>query len=294
MEVNIEPGKYILAVSGGVDSVVLFDLLIRKPEIELVVAHFNHGIRDESDEDEVFVTVSAKRRNILCEVGHGKLGPTASEETARTARYNFLNQVKDKHEALGIITAHHQDDLIETAFINLLRGTGPKGLISMLTNSEIVRPMLQIPKNQILKYAKDNQLVWVEDKTNQDTKYLRNNIRAIMKKKLSDATRAEVLEYIEQMKNNYDESNILVKGIEGYLFMDESTLKRSSFIFLPHDVANEVVARWLRKFDISSDRPTIDRLSVAIKTAKAGSSHSINKQYTLEFSVELAYLEHLS
>ncbi len=117
MEISIStPGKYVLAVSGGVDSMTLLHLLSKKPVVELVVAHFDHGIRPDSTEDERLVAETAQEYNLPLEVGHGKLDAGASEKNAREARYQFLESVAKKHTAKGVITAHHQDDLIGTIF----------------------------------------------------------------------------------------------------------------------------------------------------------------------------------
>src|SRR5258708_37503607 len=99
MKVNTPPGKYILAVSGGVDSMVLLDLLSKKPDVELVVAHFNHGIRADSNLDEELVEKAAQKHGLFHEVGYGKLGAGASEETAREASYKFLKSAARKHKA---------------------------------------------------------------------------------------------------------------------------------------------------------------------------------------------------
>src|SRR3989338_6989044 len=105
---------------------------------------------------------TAQKYGLPFEVGHGRLGKAASEETARQARYEFLDKVKRKYKADAIITAHHQDDLIETAFLNILRGTGRKGL-SSIVNPKIRRPILNVPKAEILAYAKQHHLKWYED-----------------------------------------------------------------------------------------------------------------------------------
>lgn len=141
MRVNILPGKYIVAVSGGVDSTVLLDLLTQKDGVQLVVAHFNHGIRPAANRDEAFVRALAAKYDLPFEVGHGELGPRASEADARQARYSFLKQIEEKHEAYALITAHHQDDMIETALINTVRGTGPKGLIAITASTGVLRPL---------------------------------------------------------------------------------------------------------------------------------------------------------
>src|SRR3990172_5722177 len=131
-DVDIKLGTYVVAVSGGVDSVVLLHLLVQKGQraegrgqskYNFIVAHFDHGIREDSKLDRELVQELAKKYNLPFVYNQGNLGPKASEATARDARYAFLNKVKDSVSAQAIITAHHQDDVLETAIINLLRGT---------------------------------------------------------------------------------------------------------------------------------------------------------------------------
>src|SRR5260221_102633 len=128
MELNVNPGKYIVAVSGGVDSMALLDMLVVLPGLELVVAHFERGIRADSDQDRQLVAATAARYGLPFVFMRGNLGAGVSEAAARTARYAFLGRVRGAHNAGAIITAHHQDDVIETALINLVRGTGSRGL----------------------------------------------------------------------------------------------------------------------------------------------------------------------
>jgi len=294
MRVIVPPGKYIVAVSGGVDSVALLDLLSNMPNLELVAAHFNHGIRQESGQDEAFVRNLAKRLGLKFEIGYGRLGAKASEEQARKARYQFLNEIKQKHEAAAIITAHHQDDVLETAAINILRGTGPRGLVAMAANQEIARPLLAVSKKDILDYAAKHKLEWVEDESNQDKRYLRNNVRQILQTKLTAELRQELLGYIEEVTANQQESDELAGSIGNYLFEDDDTLKRSSFIFLPSEVASEMVLLWLRRHGVSADRPLVNRLSVLIKTGRPGSLHDVDKAHKLRLSRENAYLRRIS
>ena len=119
----LKPGKYVLAVSGGVDSMTLLDVLSKNTELDLVVAHFNHGIRDDSSEDEKLVLEAARKYNLSVRLGHARLGPKASEADARQARYIFLHSVVRQEDAKALITAHHQDDMLETAILNLLMVT---------------------------------------------------------------------------------------------------------------------------------------------------------------------------
>ncbi len=171
--------KYIVAVSGGVDSVVLLDKLVHDGEHELVVAHFDHGIRDDSAEDARFVAGLAEKYGVPFATKREELGAGASEELARTRRYTFLSEVAKKHDA-QIATAHHMNDIAETIAINLMRGTGWRGLACLA--SDIYRPLLDTTKTDLVSYAHEAGLEWREDSTNESDTYLRNRVR----RKLTD------------------------------------------------------------------------------------------------------------
>ncbi len=166
--------RYLVAVSGGIDSVVLLDMLVRRGKHELVVAHFDHGIRDDSAQDAILVAGLAKEYGLEFESKREELGAKASEELARTRRYQFLRVVAKKHGA-RLVTAHHADDAIETVAINIVRGTGWRGLAVL--DSDIIRPLLGISKQEIATYANKHNLKWHEDSTNASDAYLRNRIR---------------------------------------------------------------------------------------------------------------------
>ena len=176
--------KYIIAVSGGVDSVVLLDMLVTKKlpttyhllptNYQLIVAHFDHGIRQDSAGDAIFVAELAKKYGLQYITKREELGPNASEEKARDERYAFLRSVAEKHGA-KLVTAHHADDVIESIAINLSRGTGWRGLA--VIDSDVVRPLTDMNKSEILNYAKKHNLKWREDSTNSTNAYLRNRIR---------------------------------------------------------------------------------------------------------------------
>jgi len=173
-------GRYVIAVSGGVDSVVLLDMFARQAslaqfwEYELVVAHFDHGIRSDSAEDELFVAELAKKYGCAFESRREELGAKASEDVARSQRYLFLRSVAKQYDA-RLVTAHHADDCIETIAINMVRGTGWRGLAVL--DSDIIRPLLDMSKQEIIEYAQEYQLKWREDSTNASDAYLRNRIR---------------------------------------------------------------------------------------------------------------------
>lgn len=166
----------VAAVSGGIDSVVLLDTLVQQGEHRVIVAHFDHGIRPDSAEDARFVRQLAERYGLVFETAREELGAAASEQLARERRYRFLQAVAAAYDA-RVATAHHQDDLIETISINLIRGTGWRGLAPM--RSAVWRPLLGMTKGEIVRYAIEQGLEWREDATNNDLRYLRNQVRAV-------------------------------------------------------------------------------------------------------------------
>lgn len=314
MKIKLSPGKYIVAVSGGVDSMVLLHLLARqakslKPKaqskkkenavsfqpsassFQLIVAYFNHGIRKDSIKDEQLARQTAKRYNLPIEVGQGKLGANASEDQARKARYDFLWAIKKKYKADGIVTAHHQDDLIETAILNMLRGTGRKGLTAIAQNPSISRPFLAIPKAGIIKYAKAHKITWREDESNKNLSYLRNYVRHKIVPKLSSEQRQQLLKNLERLHkvNVIIDQEIATISQE---LIKNNQLNRQKFTKLPHEIGLEVMMYWLRDNNIRDfDKKTIERLSTSVKTAKVGTKHEVNKDIKMVVSLKSSYLE---
>lgn len=282
MQIALKPGKYVVAVSGGVDSMVLLDLLSMQPGLELVVTHFEHGIREDSDEDRKLVQDAAQRYELPFVSEHGDLGPNASEADARSARYAFLQKVRQMYHADAIITAHHQDDLLETAIINMIRGTGRKGLSSLSSQKELIRPLLHVSKRDIVAYAKEHEITWHEDSTNQNEAYLRNYVRRSILPKLGPEGKEKLLTLIGKAEeHNPIIDELLVEDIKRHEAPEG--LSRYWFIMLPHGVACEAMAAWLRASGIREfDSKAIDRLVVGAKVAIPGKQVDINAGYYLK------------
>lgn len=255
---KLKPGTYVLAVSGGVDSMVLLDVLNKQAGVRLVVAHYDHGIRKDSGVDARLVARIAKQHGIVFELGRGHLGVRASEEVARIKRYEFLNSIVNRYKAAALITAHHQDDVLETALLNTLRGTGRKGLTSLTSTKKLIRPLLGIDKVSIREYAKQHGLEWREDSTNTDAKYRRNYVRKHLLSDLSQQSRAQLISALTQQ-------SILNKNLDTLLgeIVREPSLKRSLLVQLLHSERCEVLASWLRTHGLRAfDRPMIEQLSI--------------------------------
>ena len=176
--------KILLTVSGGVDSMVMLALFV-EAGYNIGVAHCNFSLRGaESDEDEATVTAEAakygvpfynKRFDTQAEM---ERTGESMEMAARRLRYEWFEQLCEEHGYTTIAIAHHIDDSIETFFINLLRGTGLRGLTGITRQrGNIVRPLLFAERKEILEYAVAHKIPYREDSSNRSTKYLRNKIR---------------------------------------------------------------------------------------------------------------------
>ncbi len=187
-------GKLLLvAVSGGIDSIVLAHLLHRC-KFHIALAHANFGLRGaESDADEVFVTTFSKKLGVALYTQRFKTDEYAQKQgisiqmAARTLRYEWFETLRKTIGFNYILTAHHADDNLETFFINLSRGAGLEGLTGIPEQKEyIIRPMLPFPREAIAVYAKKNQLSWREDSSNLQPYYLRNKIRLTVIPKIKE------------------------------------------------------------------------------------------------------------
>lgn len=274
---NLTPGKYVIAVSGGVDSVVLLDILVKTKRHDLVVAHFDHGMRKDSANDEKFVESLAIKYGLVYESSREELGERASEELARKRRYEFLHGIAKKYLAGAILTAHHQDDLVETAIINLQRGTNRSGLSSLKDTEKIKRPLLKYQKTEIIKYAKKNNLKWREDSTNSETKYTRNKIRHSLSKLSSE----EKMEFLRKIMNVSTINVAIDSEIESlfYILGSKASIDRQMFIELPHVVKKEIIVFWLKKLDQKYDKKLVEKLVRDFTTGLSGKRIDAGSMY---------------
>ncbi len=179
--------RVVVAVSGGPDSVCLLDILYRLRDtlgIDLVVAHFDHGLRPGEDESETqFVESLTQSLNLPFKTKRTQAlliaGSPSLEERAREARYRFLEQVKKETHAQKIALGHNLNDQAETILMRLLRGSGPSGLggITPQREDRVVRPLIELTREEIEGYLGKRGLRYVSDSSNRNTTFLRNRIR---------------------------------------------------------------------------------------------------------------------
>ena len=179
--------RVVVAVSGGPDSMCLLDVLYKlkeKLDIELEVAHVNHGIRKESDDEKIYVENYCKERGISFHYlkvdipALSKEQKMSEEACGRQVRYDFFEEVRKETNSSCIAVAHNLNDNVETVLLNEIRGCGLKGLTGMdFKFNYIIRPLLTIEKKDILLYNNKLGINPCFDKTNEEQIYLRNKIR---------------------------------------------------------------------------------------------------------------------
>jgi len=176
--------KLLLAISGGIDSMVLLDLF-KESDFEIAIAHCNFQLRgQESDDDQRFIENYSKENTIPLFVTQFDTKAFAEDfklsiqVAARELRYKWFYELLESNDYDYVLTAHHADDNIETFLINLSRGSGLEGFTGIpILNDKTVRPLLNFGREEIVSYAKENHIKWREDSSNASDKYLRNKIR---------------------------------------------------------------------------------------------------------------------
>lgn len=178
------PGRILVAVSGGPDSLALLDLLVETAadhRLELIVAHVDHGISDASGEIAGRVRDAAVKYSVPFEIERLSLGAGTTETVAREGRHAALRRIAGRVGAQAIALGHHADDQAETVLMRLLRGSGPAGLAAMQPRGGILRPLLPFRREELARYLQERGIEAWEDPANADSRHLRSWLRhAIM------------------------------------------------------------------------------------------------------------------
>ena len=180
MKLNLDKSKrYLLAVSGGVDSMVLLDLFI-KSGVYFEVCNVDHGTLKEREKIKLALGKLSSEFGFKLHLRHIKESPIGNlENFFREKRYSFLTEIC-KQEDLVLVTAHHLNDVLETFLMRVSQGSSLSGLINMFKGSFVCRPLLEFQKNEILDYAKQNNLNFFEDPSNSSNRFLRNSVRNLL------------------------------------------------------------------------------------------------------------------
>ena len=213
--------KLLLTVSGGVDSMVMADLFLQS-DYTFAVAHCNFKLRNQdSDQDELLVKQWCEKNQIefystsFNTKMYAEENQLSIQMAARNLRYTFFNEICKQHQLKYIVTAHHADDFAETVIIKLLRQYGSAALHGILPkDGNRVHPLLFATKNKILQYAKQHQLKWREDASNDSDAYQRNKIRRHLLPLLQEMNPSFSTNLVEQSEFVYGEDKIIRSYLE--------------------------------------------------------------------------------
>ena len=248
----IENGdKIVIGVSGGPDSITLLNVLleIKKENLidfDMVVCHVNHMIREEAVLDEEYVLEFCKKNNIECFVKRvdiekiSKQERIGTEEAGRIARYEFLNEILEKTSSNKIATAHTANDNAETVLMNIIRGSGTTGLKGIETKRDnLIRPLINISREEIEEYCEINNLNPRIDKTNFENIYTRNKVRNMLIPYIKKNFNPNIIESINRLSN-------LSKQENEYLEKETEKIYKSILI----DAKNDEIILDLKLFNL--------------------------------------------
>ncbi len=272
-------GPLLVAVSGGLDSSVLLQVLstlAQKRGFACVAGHVNHGLRgDESEADEVSVRTLAQQLGVGVRVAHidpasqreghvSRTRPTL-QEAARRLRYEALRKLAGEAGARHIATAHHQDDQAETLLMRLFRGSGPDGLGGIPETSPdgmVLRPLLDVTREQIRLHAEAHGLCWREDSSNNDLRYTRNRVRAEWIPRLSEAFNPQLVRKLAEQAESQRRDAEWIEGLvaevaQGLLIVrpeqDAVELGKAGWDAFPEALARRLVQRAVREAGAGRD-----------------------------------------
>jgi tRNA(Ile)-lysidine synthase len=262
----------LLAISGGADSIALMHATIAiwpDHRDRIVVAHVNHGLRpDSSDDDAAFVRSVADEAGLpfeLLTIPSGNLEQKSDgslEAAARDQRYEFLAETATRREVASVVTAHHMDDQAETVLHNIIRGTGLRGLRAMQRSRplaegvQLVRPMLDLRRRDIVEYLSAAQLTHRTDQSNQNTDFTRNRIRQvllpILKNDFNDAVDRNLVSLAQQAEQAIQLMDSLAEKILSEVMLEQQPdvcrLNRTKLTAWPHDVIRHVMSvLWIQQ-----------------------------------------------
>ena len=255
--------KIAIAVSGGIDSMVLADL-IRQLDYRFSILHCNFALRDDaSNGDQQFVEDYSARNSIpfhtikLNTSAFANDNKLSIQMAARQLRYQWFNEQLSEHNYDYVLTAHHADDDLETFFINLSRGSGIDGLIGIPTNNEkVIRPMLKITRIEIESFAFANDIQWREDSSNASDNYLRNKIRHHLAPVLKDINPdfidsfQKTQQYLQQTSSMAEDAAVLIFQKVAQEANGEIHFNLNELLKLPNYHA--YLYRWLREYEFTA------------------------------------------
>lgn len=277
---------FIVACSGGIDSVVLCELCYQA-RLTFSIAHCNFGLRgEESNRDEAFVQQLGEQYGVLVFIkgfdteGHGLLKKLSIQEAARELRYQWFEELRNEQKAAYVLLAHQANDNIETVLMNLFRGTGLHGLTGMperVEGARCLRPLLHHTRSEIETFAKERALTWVEDSSNTSNKYTRNFFRNELIPAVQNVypqAEAAVLDTIERLKKTEALYQLMLHGLLKKLLIESGDEVKVPINALLKYADTSLLYEVFKKFGFSEKQ-----LSEIIKLSQSSSGSYIQNEH---------------
>lgn len=237
-QIKNRAGHFLLAVSGGLDSMTLWQMF-RATKLNHAVAHVNFGLRGaESDADQALVETIAAEHGIKVFIkkvdtkSFAKEHKLGTQEAARSLRYTWFEELKKEYDYDQLVTAHHLNDSVETFMINLHRGTGLKGLGGIRSTEKVLRPLLDFSKAELHDYASKNKIEFRNDASNAKDDYLRNWFRNGLLKEWKEKNP----ELLTRMKSNLENLRQADEMLDYFLEKEAADLKISKQSQIPFQI----------------------------------------------------------
>lgn len=286
----------IVAVSTGVDSTVLLDILY-KIGIKVVIAHVNHHKRKESDTEAKFIESYAKDKNIPFEILDYFYNHEGNfHDLAHEARYDFFRKLALKYHTNIIYTAHHADDEIETVLMKILEGSnlyGYGGISKINDNGEfkLVRPLLPFSKDMLYNYAKENNLTYFEDSSNNENDFLRNRIRhnviPILKNE-SDDIYTKINEYSTILKESFE----YIRN-DSIKYLNEHENKINLDIFNKFHIAlkKDIICLLLERYEVNKNNDIINAIINILSSKDGNKEYKLSNDYYFIKEYDMAFIK---
>ena len=269
MQLIKENDTVVIGLSGGIDSMVMCDALLlfkREVPFRILAAHLDHRLREESAEDAFFVAAYCDKNNIPLYTAsadvftEAKEAKVSIESAARYIRHGFFKNILSEHTGAKLAVAHHMNDMAETILMRLIRGSSLDGLSPMPAKDEyIIRPLMCLTREEVVKYAKSREINWREDKSNKDTKYTRNFIRHELIPAIEKNINPSVIQTLCNQSRSYKEDSELIndlasdavykakKSENGIMMYDED------FMYLHPSIRKRAIKRLFAKLGKKTD-----------------------------------------
>jgi tRNA(Ile)-lysidine synthase len=267
--------KIVLGISGGPDSTCLLDVfskLQKKYALELSIAHVNYHLRGyDSEKDEQFVEKLAEKYGLSLDILNAQIKEQdKSEEKLRLVRYTFFEELRKENKFDLIAVAHNCDDQAETVLMRLIRGTGLNGLSAMQAkNGKIIRPLLEISRQEIITYLKENKLSYRIDKTNKESVYLRNKIRNKLIPYLEKNYNPNLKQVLAKSAKTFGEDYTVIEELTEKFWEENKTLSAKKILALPVAIQKRILQKALAQKKPASAHENFTQIEEILKALKS-------------------------